>query len=413
MRINPLPYVVSEDILPYLSDYCLNHGYTNLCLIADENTYQVLGKKVELHLTSVGANVKTIIVTGANIHTDEHYIVQTMVELDTEERCFLAVGSGTITDITRFISHRTHSPFISIPTAPSVDGYTSTVAPMVVGNYKMPVQAQPPVAVFADLPALCSAPQIMIAAGLGDLLGKYTSLADWKIGCLLYDEPYNLTVYSYMKEVVDQTVEIVEQVAAASPQGIKSLMDGLIGSGLGMLEFGDSRPASGSEHHIAHYWEMMSIIAGRPAVLHGVEVGVATILSAKNYESLRLMTKAEATLRLNKATLPERGVTIAEITQAYGPVAEKIIQIQKPFLEMTQSNLDILKSKIIDSWDKIQEIANEVPTASQITEWIQSTGGPVTPAQIGVEESKIYNGLKNAHYLRDRFTLNRLRYWLQ
>ena len=108
--------------------------------------------------------------------------MQVLVRADRENRTYLAVGSGTITDITRFASHRTKADFISIPTAPSVDGYTSPSASLVIERLKQTVIAQPPIAIFADLPTLCAAPRPMIAAGFGDMLGKYTSLADWQLG---------------------------------------------------------------------------------------------------------------------------------------------------------------------------------------------------------------------------------------
>jgi glycerol-1-phosphate dehydrogenase [NAD(P)+] len=151
----PILYILSQNIIPDLLHFCHENSLASFYLVADPNTYQVLGNDVEQALRKDGMEVKTIIITGSHIHTDEHFLIQAMVELAGDERVFIAVGSGTVTDITRFISHRSRNPFISIPTAPSVDGYTSTVAPMVVGNYKFPAPAQPPIAVFGNLPTLC------------------------------------------------------------------------------------------------------------------------------------------------------------------------------------------------------------------------------------------------------------------
>lgn len=405
-------YTKSQNILPDLLAYCSAHSLSHFYLIADQTTYRVLGHAVERALTSAGLNIKTILLSGDEIRTDEHFIVQAMVEMTAEKRTFLAVGSGTVTDITRFISHRTGSQFISIPTAPSVDGFTSTVAPMVVGNYKAPIQAHPPIAVFANLPTLCDSPRIMIAAGVGDLLGKYTSLVDWKLGNLIYEEPYQDSVFTIMKDSVDQMVEIIDQVAEGTCEGITRLMDGLVGSGFGMLEFGDSRPASGSEHHIGHYWEMKAIMEGRPAVLHGVEVGIATILSAGRYEQIRKMTKVDAERRLSGKKLPEHKQMISEIDIGYGPVADKIRQLQHPLFNMTQADLDRLITLILAKWDTIQTLAHEVPTADQFRHWILTVGGPVEPSQIGLSPEATLNGLQYGHYLRDRFTMNRLAYWL-
>ncbi len=409
---NPIPYLVVPDAVPPLLDFCRERDLRKLFLVADSNTYPVLGQRVETALRENGFDVKTILITGDEIVTNEHYIIRALVETKGEDRTFIAVGSGTITDITRFSSHRSRESFISLPTAPSVDGFTSIVAPMEVGRYKMPVPAQPPIAVFAELPTLCAAPRKMIAAGLGDLIGKYTSLADWRLGSILYQEPYSAEIDQYIRASVDATVAEMDAVASASCDGITRLMDGLVGSGFGMLAFGDSRPASGAEHHIAHYWEMMGIIAGHPANLHGAEVGIATILAAKRYDQLKEISRAQAAALLQARSLPSQAQMRAEIEADYGPVAGRIIQIQEPLLQMTSKDLEILKESILNHWDVIQEIAHTVPPAAQIESWLTAVHGPIRPADIGISQAEAIQGLQSGHYLRDRFTINRLAFWL-
>jgi glycerol-1-phosphate dehydrogenase [NAD(P)+] len=407
-----IPYLVSQDAVPPLLDYCAAHNLRRFFIIADANTYRVLGQRAEAALQSAGIDVKTILMTGPEIAADEHYAMQALIETAGEDRQFIAVGSGTITDITRFVSHRTRASFISLPTAPSVDGFTSTVAPLIVSNHKATIAAQAPVAVFADLPTLCAAPRPMIAAGLGDLLGKYTSLADWQLGALLYDEPYDAAIDQMMRQTVDRTVDAIASLADASCEGITCLMDGLIGSGFGMLEFGDSRPASGSEHHIAHLWEMRFIQEGKPAILHGAKVGVSTVLSAQRYARLRQINRDEAAQHLQRKFLAPPEAIQAEITAAYGLAADLITSVQAPLIQMTAEDLETLKARILENWDKIQAIAETVPSPQQFTAWIQAVDGPTVPAQIGLSEQDVQLGLQNAHYLRDRFTLNRLFYWL-
>jgi glycerol-1-phosphate dehydrogenase [NAD(P)+] len=407
-----IPYLVSQDAIPPLLAFCSERGLDRFFLVADTNTYRVLGQRAETALRDAGIEVKTLLLTGEDIATDEHYITQTLIDTNGEDRQYIAVGSGTVTDITRFVSHRARAGFISLPTAPSVDGYTSTVAPMIVAKYKAPIQAQPPIAVFADLPTLCAAPGPMIAAGLGDLLGKYTSLADWQLGALLYDEPYNPDIDRMMRKSVDDTVAMIDDLATRSCEGIKSLIDGLVGSGFGLLAFGDSRPASGSEHHLSHYWEIKFVIEGRPAVLHGTKVGIATIIAARRYEYLRHMTRSEAAACLNSLSLPKREDLLAEIEEGYGPVTGKIVSIQQSLLNMNPADLILLKARILDNWDNIQAIAQTVPHPNQIAGWLSALKGPIAPDEIGLNPEEVVLGIRSAHYLRDRFTLNRLAFWL-
>ena len=178
-QARPLVVTVDRQAVEHLVDFCREQGRTQLFMIADKNTYAAQGRAVEAALTAAGFDLKKIVFTNDEVIADGEHVFAVMRALDTVARTFVAVGSGTITDITRFVSHRTRSVFISMPTAPSVDGFTSTGAPMIIAGVKKTVYAHAPIAIFADIGTLTAAPQAMIAAGFGDMLGKYTSIADW------------------------------------------------------------------------------------------------------------------------------------------------------------------------------------------------------------------------------------------
>lgn len=112
-----IPYLVAPDAIPPLLEFCARMESKRYFLVADPNTYRVLGQRTEASLREAGHDVKLILLTGDEISTDEHYVTQAMIETNGEDRQFIAVGSGTITDITRFISHRARASFISLPTA--------------------------------------------------------------------------------------------------------------------------------------------------------------------------------------------------------------------------------------------------------------------------------------------------------
>ena len=189
-----LPVYVGPDAVSELVRFCQDRQLAHFALIADGNTYAALGARAESALCSQGWDVLTIVLTGEEIGADARSIFQVLLALDRVPRTFIGVGSGTITDVTRVISHRIGSEFISLPTAASVDGFTSIGAPMVIDGAKITVNAHGPVAVFGDLPTLCAAPQPLIAAGFGDLLAKLTSIADWELGALLWGEPYDVEI---------------------------------------------------------------------------------------------------------------------------------------------------------------------------------------------------------------------------
>ena len=184
MSEQPVIYV-GHTALAELPAFCRARAFDRFMLVADRNTYAVLGQAAEAALRDQGWDVRTVILQGDEILADAQSMMQVLLNADALPRVYVAIGSGTLTDITRFVSHRTGCAFISLPTAPSVDGYTSIGASLIVDGLKQTVNCQSPLAIFADLAVLRAAPRLMIASGFGDLIGKLTSVADWQLGHLV------------------------------------------------------------------------------------------------------------------------------------------------------------------------------------------------------------------------------------
>jgi glycerol-1-phosphate dehydrogenase [NAD(P)+] len=403
-----LPIYIGKGAVGKLIEYCDGHKMTKFTLVADQNTYPVLGQAVGDAFKNHGLDVDTIVLTGKEIIADEYYIMQVLLRATQEDRVYLAVGSGTLTDITRFASHRTKASFISIPTAPSVDGFTSGTASLGIGKVKQTIQAQSPITIFADLPTLCAAPRAMIAAGFGDMLGKYTALADWRLGHLLWDEPYDPEIAQRTRNALQKCVDHVQEIGKASEAGVQSLMEGLIESGLCMMQAGYSRPAAGAEHYVSHFWEMKLLSEGRSAILHGAKVGVACIIVAQYYEKIRQLSRTDALARLKASSLPNRAQEIHRIGEVYGPIADKIVAEQAPFLNSTEHTFELLKQKIADEWSEIQQIAASVPPAQELAELLRTAGGATNPAMLGLGDEEVPLALETSHYFRNRFTVMKL-----
>ena len=118
-------------------------------IIADENTYAVAGDKVA-HL------------------------------LD-EKTDLLLVGTGVINDITKYVSHRVNIPEVLVATAPSMDGFVSDTAAPTVGNLKSSFPCNLPRTILGDTDILKDSPEVMIPAGFGDIIGKYSALTGRKL----------------------------------------------------------------------------------------------------------------------------------------------------------------------------------------------------------------------------------------
>jgi len=404
-----LPQVlIGSDVLAALSDHCAARGFKSFHLVADPITYSVLGRSAETTLLAAGMKGVLTILEGFPLVAGGEAILQVLTAADPLANVFVAVGSGTVTDVVRFASRCLGRPFISVPTAPSVDAYTSPTSPLVVADLKQSFPGQLPLGVFAHLHTLCAAPAEMISAGFGDMLGKYTALADWKLGSLLWDEPYDKAVAGRARHALQRCIQAAGSIAAREPAGIQVLMECQLESGLNMARVGSSRPASGAEHHLAHYWEMKMLWEGRPPLLHGTKVGFAALLVAEYYSRMRQRSFASVRKITNNAPLPNHGIGLRKISQYYSRSVERIVAEQKRFLELEEVRWDELKLRLVDCWEEILEIARAVPEREEIENILQVLNFPVKPADLQLTPTDVNAALAAAHYLRDRMTVLKL-----
>lgn len=400
--------VIERDALADVVDYVRGAGYEEVTLVADANTYAVAGEKLRSLLEDGQIKVVLSVIREngmGEVAADEEAIVQLMLDTSLTSKALIAVGSGTLHDIVRFVSHRTNQPFLSVPTAPSVDGFASVGAPLIVRGFKQTIPCSAPEAIFADLGILAASPQAMIAAGVGDMLGKHTSLADWALGRVLLDEHYCELSARLTLEAVDLCTAHLDEIAQRTELGMRRLMEGLILSGLSMLLIGHSRPASGAEHHLSHYWEMVLLQQRRRALLHGAKVGVATVLMAQRYQALLGLTASEAAARLAARQAPSAQTDAERIRAAYGAMAEAIIAENASAMEV---DARALQARIAAYWGDVQRIARMVPPPSLLAAWLAAVQGPVAPDQLGVEPALVEASLQDALFVRNRFTILRL-----
>jgi glycerol-1-phosphate dehydrogenase [NAD(P)+] len=406
--------LIERGAIKEIPHYLKQVGLLHILLVADEQTFTAAGEAVVNQLKSTGIQV-VLCVLSANergeLTADEQAIVQVMLKLLPETQAILAIGSGTLHDIVRFTCFAANRVFISVPTAPSVDGFASVGAPLLIQGFKQTIPACAPEAIFADLDVLCIAPQAMVAAGFGDMLGKYTSLADWKLGHALLNEHYCGLAADMTMVGLQLCIDHIDGIRNRTEDGIKSLMKGLILSGISMLMVGNSRPASGGEHHLSHYWEMRFIQEERKALLHGAKVGVASILMASLFEALRIDTEQVKAL-LAAALAPNETSDRKAIIAAYGAIADQVITENYP--PGTNNTIDPaqFKQTILSQWPVILHIIEQIPPPLQFSLWLEHAGGPITSKQLGVEPDLVNESLNNAMFVRNRFTIMRLNRWL-
>jgi glycerol-1-phosphate dehydrogenase [NAD(P)+] len=408
MTNEPMIYYCGENALSEAITFCRRNQFQRFTLISDNNTHTVLGKQLVDLITAQGWTINPIILGEQEVVADERTLEEVLDRCGENPGVFLAVGSGTLTDITRYCSHKRDAVFISLPTAPSVDGFASSIAPIVIKGYKQSAPCRAPIAIFADIRTLCQAPKAMIAAGFGDMLGKYTALADWQLAHLIMDDPSQESIAARVEQAVQICVDNSAGISQMTPAGITGIMNGLVESGVCMALAGNSRPASGSEHHLSHYWEMLLLQQGRPAVLHGAKVGIGAILIAKRWQQIDELQFAEVEWRLGYAKKPDLQKEQELIRAAFPFNPEAIIKGQNQYLSMSKEDFAEFKEKILQNWDEIAEIAAAVPPPGQIAALLQKVSAPLNVTDIGLESQDEANALRYAHYLRSQFTISKL-----
>jgi glycerol-1-phosphate dehydrogenase [NAD(P)+] len=403
--ITPLVHI-GADALEALSAYVAQRGLTRFDLLADVNTWEALGQRAAAQLAGAGGAVRPIILPG-DVVADEEAIVQVLLQANEPERTLVAVGSGTLTDIGRFVSHRGRRRFISLPTAPSVDAYSSINSPLVIRRLKETINAHAPEAIFADLGVLCAAPPAMIAAGYGDILAKYTCLADWRLGQLLWGEDLDEAVVQEMQRALAQVAPQAEAIGRGEPEAIAALMTALIASGNAMAAVGSSRPASGAEHHISHYLEMRLLQAGRPPVLHGAKVGAATVLMARAYQRLAGLDSSKVARLLAADPWPSAAAQQEEIRAGYGEIAAQVVASHRGFA-LDSAARRAFYERILAQWPRVLAVAAAVPNPARLASWLHQAGGPSELTALGFDPQEVAQAVRFAHYVRARFTVRQI-----
>lgn len=259
-------------------------------VVADRNTFVAAAESLCATLTDADVQVVSYVLQREDdLVPNEEAVGELFLALPRDTKLIIAVGSGTINDLCRFVADRSGIPYIIVATAPSVDGYASTVSPLMIQGHKTTIDAVYPKAIFAEFSVLAAAPETLLHAGFGDLLGKVTALTDWELSRQLKGEYFCPAIYALVKKALQLCLSNAKGIATREPEAVSALFEALVLSGLAMGMIGNSRPASGAEHHLAHYWEMDALKNHRPHALHGNAVGAATVAIAQVYALVQPM----------------------------------------------------------------------------------------------------------------------------
>jgi glycerol-1-phosphate dehydrogenase [NAD(P)+] len=268
----------------------------------------------------------------------------------------LAIGGGPLHDIVRYCCRQQGIPFVSVPTAASCDAFSAEVAAMTWEGVKKTVNCQAPELVVADVDILCAAPPHLILSGIGDVLGKFIALAEWKIAHAITGEDLCEPIYDMMREALLRVWDNCLAARAGEAEAVAAVMHGLLLSGIAMQLFGSSRPASGAEHHISHLIDLRPEGLGPVrGASHGEQVAVGTVLASREYHRLAAFED------IADRVTPYKPVDDAWLRTYFGETLYPATAAENA----KDALLDASPLAIVMAWEEIQNIVAGIPSANR------------------------------------------------
>lgn len=364
------------------------------CAVYDENTYQAIAPAMHPRAD------QEILLPGRGLHADEYSTAAFLNQLEEDIDVLFAIGGGPLHDIVRFCAKKRGIPFVSIPTAASCDGFSAEVAAMTWGGIKKTMSCQAPVLVVADTDILKAAPKHLLLSGIGDVLGKFIALAEWRMAHVLTGEAFCPVIHDRMKDAVDRIWNSCIPAVNGDDAALADVTAGLMLSGIAMQLFGNSRPASGAEHHISHLIEMEP--EGLPAknlASHGEKVGVGTILASREYHRLAQIEDIGPYLLPYEPLDPEKLRTFMG-ERLYPSVREE---------HENDALAPVTPEAIAAAWPEMRRIIASIPQPEELEERLAAIGAKHSLADIGIDPALEPLLLDTCPLGRNRLTLMRLR----
>jgi glycerol-1-phosphate dehydrogenase [NAD(P)+] len=378
-------------------------------VVADETTFAIAGRSVDQALRASPRVVAEPFIFSLRppLHADFTRMLELQAALSRHEAVPVAVGSGTVNDLTKLAAHRLGRPYMAVATAASMDGYAAFGAAITHQGFKQTMQCAAPRAVLADLDILTTAPPALTASGYGDLLGKITAGADWLVADTLEVEPIDTGIWSMVQPPVRGAISEPGRLLAGDRQVMESFFLGLIMSGLAMQAAQNSRPASGSEHQFSHLWEMNGLTHDGEQVSHGFKVGVGTVVMAALYE--RVLERDLSALDVPEicAEWPSPAELEAAVraSQANSTLADNAVtesRAKHPTPEQLRRRLELLR----DRWPTLRHrLREQLLPAAELRRLLDAAGAPSTPAEIGLTLSQARASYTASRQIRRRYTV--------
>ncbi len=399
---------IGPEAVNALPDFFGELGITKPFILSDRNTRQAGWGYVEPVLLEAGITFVEYVFDQEHLAPDEQACGSLLMAFDPACDGLLVIGSGVLNDIGKVFSHAVKLPQVVVATAPSMDGYASDNASMIRDRVKVSLYNACPQAVIADTRILRDAPERMLQAGLGDMLAKYLSICEWRISHLVTGEYYCGNIAGLVRASLARIVEEAEGLKARDEKAVERVMEGLLLSGIAMAYARVSRPASGLEHYFSHIWEMMSLERGTDPELHGIQVGIGTLLTLQLWEKLRNMepNRDKAERFINEF---DEETWKALVLKIFGSTGEGILATAIREGRNDPAAHAQRLEQILTHWPQILKIVREeLPPYEDVASLMRGLNMPMTPEEIGFTSQDTHDALLGAREIRNKYLTSSL-----
>ena len=368
-------------------------GYRSILLVADQNTYPLCGERVRALL---GERITSVCLYPQKslLIPDERAAAVLESHLRPDTDLILGIGSGVINDLCKYAAFPRGIKNGIIATAPSMDGYASSGAAMILNGMKVTCTTQAPDIIIGDTAILKDAPLHMIRAGYGDIIGKYSSLCDWELAHLVCGEHFCPFLYDLVLNATNEIRDSVEGIVAREEQAIERLMRALVLIGMSLTFLGATRPGSGSEHHLSHFFEIVGLIHGEHHLPHGTDVAYNTILTAGMREQICAL---DTPVFCEESETERRAAWKRLFGNLYGEVDE--------LQESAGSYKRDLRPIYTEKWEQIKAVLAKCPGAAECNKMMQAVGLNFAESESLYGTQKILDAMLYGKDLKDRYSV--------
>ena len=399
--------VVGKGAVNRLPEFVRKYGKKPF-VVADVNTYAAAGERVCEILKAAGISYGSFVFKDKALEPDEKAVGAAFMHYDPACDVIVGVGSGVINDICKILSNISGNPYMIVGTAPSMDGYASATSSMSRDGVKISLNSRCADVIIGDTDILKTAPLHMLKSGLGDMLAKFVSIAEWRIAHLITGEYYCEEVAQLIRSAVKKCVSNAEGLLKREDAAIEAVFEGLVIGGVAMAYAGVSRPASGVEHYFSHVWDMRGLEFGTQADLHGIQCAMATMKAVELYEKVMAITPdwEKAHAYVESFDLEAwNGV----LRQFLGSSADTMIELEKKEGKYRKDTHAARFRLIEANWDGILDVLKEeLPTAEELCKLMDAVGISRDLTTIGVSSEDAKITFRATKYIRDKYVLSRL-----